>query len=84
MNDKIKFVVYCIEEYKDAKGIKGKNVIDLFNRYGVIEYICDYYEALHTTGRQYIVDDISKYIEARRLSVGLKNIDIEEGDGING
>lgn len=79
MNDKIKFVVYCIEEYKDAKGIKGKNVIDLFNRYGVIEYICDYYEALHTTGRQYIVDDISKYIEARRLSVGLKNVDIKEG-----
>lgn len=71
MNDKMKFVVYCIEEYKDAKGINGKNVIDLFNRYGVIEYICDYYEALHTTGRQYIVDDISRYIKARQHSTNV-------------
>ena len=42
--------------------MNGKSVIDLFNRYRVIDYIRDYYEALHTTGRQYIVDDISMYI----------------------
>ena len=47
-----------------------KNVIDLFNRYRVIDYIRDYYEALHTTGRQYIVDDINMYIEARQSSMG--------------
>lgn len=41
-------------------------MIDLFNRYCVIVYIRDYYEALHATGRQYIVDDISMYIEARQ------------------
>ncbi len=66
MDDKIDFVVYCIEEYKEAKGLDGKGVIELFNRYRVIDYIRDYYEALHTTGRQYIVDDISTYIEARQ------------------
>ena len=59
----------CIEEYKNAKGMNGKSVIDLFNRYRVIDYIRDYYEALHTTGRQYIVDDISMYIEARQPSM---------------
>ena len=37
-------------EYKSAKGMNGKSVIDLFNRYRVIDYIDDYYEALHTTG----------------------------------
>lgn len=66
MDDKTNFVVYCIEEYKAAKGLDGKGVIDLFNRYRVIDYIRDYYEALHTTGRQYIVDDISMYIEDRQ------------------
>lgn len=66
MDDKIDFVVYCIEEYKEAKGLDGKGVIELFNRYRVIDYVRDYYEALHTTGRQYIVDDISTYIEARQ------------------
>lgn len=65
MDEKTNFVVYCIEEYKEAKGLDGKKVIDLFNRYQVIDYIHDYYEALHTTGRQYIVDDISMYIETR-------------------
>ena len=49
--------------------MNGKSVIDLFNRYRVIDYIRNYYEALHTTGRQYIVDDISMYIEARQLSM---------------
>ena len=65
MDDQTNFIVYCIEEYKNAKGMNGKSVINLFNRYRVIDYIHDYYEALHTTGRQYIVDDISMYIQAR-------------------
>lgn len=66
MDEKLNFIVYCIEEYKSAKGLSGKNVIELFNQYGVIDYIQNHYEALHTTGRQYIVDDICMYIESRR------------------
>jgi hypothetical protein len=69
MDDKTRFVVYCIEEYKAAKGLTGKDVINLFIRYRVIDYIRDYYEALHTTGGQYIVDDISLYIKARQPSM---------------
>lgn len=69
MDDKTNFIVYCIEEYKNAKEMSGKSVIALFNRYRVIDYIRDYYEALHTTGRQYIVDDISMYIKARQPSM---------------
>lgn len=46
MDEKTNFIVYCIEEYKNAKGMNGKSVIDLFNRYRVIDYIRDYYEAL--------------------------------------
>ena len=69
MDEKILFIVYCIEEYKNAKKLNGKSVIDLFNHYRVIDYIRDYYEALHSTGRQYIVDDISMYIESRKPSM---------------
>ena len=69
MDDKMSFIVYCIEEYKNAENLTGKAVIDLFNRYRVIEYIRAYYEALHTTGRQYIVDDINLYINARQPAV---------------
>ena len=69
MDDKLNFIVYCIEEYKAAKGMNGKSVMDLFNRYHVIDYIREYYEALHTTGRQYIVEDIRMYIESRKTSM---------------
>lgn len=73
MDEKTRFVVYCIEEYKAAKDLNGKRVISLFERYQVIDYIRNYYEALHTTGRQYIVDDISMYIEAKQSSEASEN-----------
>ena len=66
MEDKTNFIVYCIEEYKSSENMSGKTVIDLFNRYHVIEYIRNYYDALHTTGRQYIVDDINLFIKERQ------------------
>ena len=69
MKDKTNFLVYCIEEYKDAKGLDGKGVIELFNQYHVLDYINSYYDSLHTTGRQYIVDDINTYIETRKKSM---------------
>ena len=66
MDEKINFIIYCIEEYKDAEGLNGKAVIDLFNRNRVLEYIRTYYVALHTTGKQYIVEDINMYIKNRQ------------------
>ena len=69
MDEKTNFIVYCIEEYKRAKGMNGKTVIELFKQYHVLDYIRNYYESLHTTGRQYIVDDIGVYIEKRSTSM---------------
>jgi len=66
MDERTPFIVYCIEEYKTAENLSGKAVIELFNRYRVLDYIRSYYEALHTTGRQYIVNDINLYIKARQ------------------
>jgi len=65
MSKETNFLIYCIEVYKNAKGLNGKEVINLFTKYKVPEYITSYYEALHTTGMNYIVDDIDLYIDAR-------------------
>jgi hypothetical protein len=59
------FLAYCIESYKTAKRYTGKQVISLFDRYGVLDYIIDCTGALHTTGEQYIIQDIDEYIAAR-------------------
>ncbi|WP_298847247.1 DUF3791 domain-containing protein [Clostridium sp.] len=66
MEDKLDFLVYCIENYKNSKNLKGKEALDLFNNYRVFDYINASYEALHTTGREYIIEDLSIYINSRQ------------------
>ena len=68
MSKELPFLIYCIEEYKHQKALDGKAVMDLFNKYCVCEYIVSVFDALHTTGANYIVDDIDKYIESRKES----------------
>ena len=60
------FMIYCIEQYKSSKKLTGKQVADLFSRYSVWDYIYSCFEALHTTGANYIVADIDSYIEERQ------------------
>jgi len=62
------FMVYCAEWYKAAKGLTGKQVSALFEKYKVWDYVYTCFEALHTTGEKYIVEDIDLYIEARQLA----------------
>ena len=63
------FMIYCTEEYKSAKKLTGKQVSELFSRYRVWEYIYSCFEALHTTGAKYIVDDIDLYLQARNAVI---------------
>ena len=60
------FMVYCTEQYKAAKKLTGKQVAALFTQYQVWEYLYSCFEALHTTGANYIVEDIDLYIQARQ------------------
>ena len=58
--------IYCVETYKNAKHLTGKQVAELFTHYRVWDYVYSCFEALHTTGANYIVEDIDLYIEARK------------------
>ena len=62
-----KFLVYCIEIYKSAYKISGKEVIQTFSQYGIMDYIVKCYGALHTTGREYIIEDIAGFIEEQKI-----------------
>lgn len=66
MSKELPFIILCIEQYKNQKGMTGKDVLDLFNQYAVCEYIRSFYEALHTTGTKYIINDIDLYIKSRQ------------------
>ena len=60
------FLIYCVDIYKNAKNLSGKQVAALFSKYGVWEYVYSCFEALHTTGEGYIIADIDAYIESRQ------------------
>ena len=62
MDDKLDFLVYCIENYKTEKNLTGSETVILFDKYGVFDFIKDNYEALHTISDDYIMHDISDYI----------------------
>ena len=63
-----KFLVYCLEMCRAAKHMTGKQVIELFKKYDVTGYVLSCYEALHTTGTNYIAEDIDLFAEARQQS----------------
>lgn len=66
MSERGKFLIYCTELYKNSKNLNGKQVSKLFTRFRVWDYIYSCFEALHTTGGNYTVEDIDLYIEARQ------------------
>lgn len=61
------FLIYCIEQYKSSKNLSGKQVSELFTRFNVWEYIYSCFESLHTTGTNYIIEDIDLYIKSSQL-----------------
>ena len=69
------FLSYCAELYKSAKDINGQQVSELFTKYHVWEYVYSCFEALHTTGENYIIDDIDSFIQSQR-SASQHNINL--------
>ena len=59
------FISFCIEQYKEAKGLSGSEAMALLSEYGVLEYLAEHWEILHTQGRQWIIEDIDEFIKAR-------------------
>ena len=66
MSEQGKFMIFCAEQYKFSKHLTGAELAALFSKYKVWEYIYDCYEALHTTGTKYIINDIDSFIEERK------------------
>ena len=69
MSQEAKFTVFCLESYKTYRKLTGKQAAELFEKYGVFDYIKDFYDVLHTTGHQYINQDIDLYLKARNAQL---------------
>lgn len=60
------FVSFCIEQYKNAKGLTGEQAMLALDQYGVLEYLKEHFEVLHTQSHQWILEDIDEYINIRQ------------------
>ena len=52
--------------YKFAKGLRGCDAQELFDKYCVLSYINEVYDVLHSASDSYIISDIDIYINARK------------------
>lgn len=65
MSKEGQFTVFCMESYKAYKSLTGREVLELFRKYGVFDYLREFYDVLHSTGYQYINRDIDEYLRVR-------------------
>ena len=69
MSREMNFSVFCLESYKRHRSMTGREALDLFKKYGVFDYITEFYDVLHTTGDSYINNDIDIYLRSRGANV---------------
>ncbi len=68
MSKTLEFKAFCFEAYRAEKKLTGREAIQLFKEFGVLRYLEECFDVLHTTGREYIIEDIDAFINARRSS----------------
>ena len=59
------FIVFCMEYYKRENNLSGIEIYNLFNQYGVIDYLENGYEVLHTQGKDWLMSDIDCFLKNR-------------------
>ena len=59
---KLEFVAFCIEQYKKVANMGGREVEQLFSQRGVITFLLDNYEVLHTQSAQFIQEVVVEYL----------------------
>lgn len=60
------FVSFCVEQYKHAKHMTGGEAMAMLDRYGVLGYLAENYEILHTQSHHWILEDIDEFIGIRQ------------------
>lgn len=57
-----RFIIYALERYRQVKGLTGREVIELFNTWNVLEFLRESYDLLHINGDQCLIMDIDEHI----------------------
>lgn len=59
------FIIFCMELYKYKEKLTGKQVYELFEKYGVFDYLQEGYDMLHTQGSDWLMNEIDEFLKVR-------------------
>lgn len=59
------FLAFAIEQYKVYKGISGTESMEILSKAGVLKYLEEYYDTLHTQGARWLMAEIDDFIQNR-------------------
>ena len=60
------FLSFCIEQYKKEKEVSGAEAVQTLKQYGVLEYLAEHFDVLHTQSKQWLLADIEEFIHIRK------------------
>lgn len=66
MSREAEYLVFAAEQYRFAKGISGAQVADLFERYGVSQFIMDSFELFHIESEKNMIAAVDAFIEQQK------------------
>ena len=61
----IEFISFSIENFKVKYNIEGEKTANLFYESGVLDFLTEGYDLLHTQSCDYILDEIKLFLENR-------------------
>lgn len=61
-SESVAFLLYCIEMYKLKHNINGTEAHSIFAKNNINTFILDNFGALHTTGIEYVLEEIEEMI----------------------
>lgn len=66
MSREADYLVFATEQYRHAKGLTGAEVIELFARYDVDQYILDMFELFHIESEANMILAVDEYLDKKR------------------
>ena len=61
--DVVFWLSWCIEEYASSKGMAATDVAQFFEQNGVLQYLSENAEILHTQGKSFIFNCVKKFLQ---------------------
>ena len=65
------FLSFCIEQYKNKHKMPGEKVATLFEGCGVLSYLEDNFEVLHTQGHQWLLEEMEELINKQKTALSI-------------